>query len=72
MQHGRMVFHVAPRLKDVEMVGWQGELTYVGRSEAASPAEGAKHRHDAEQARILNSALRDAPPLLRKAKAAAR
>ena len=63
---------VLPRLKDVEMVGWRGEFTYVGRSEAASPAEGAKPRHDAEQARILNSALRDVPPLLRKQKAAAR
>ncbi len=63
---------VRPRLMDVEMVGWRGEFTYVGRSEAASPAEGAKHRHDAEQARILNSALRDAPPLPRKQKAAIR
>ena len=63
---------VRPRLMDAEMVGWRGEFTYVGRSEAASPAEGAKHRHDAEQARILNIALRDVPPLPRKQKAAIR
>ena len=63
---------VAPRLKDREMVGWKGELTYVGRSEAASPAEGAKRRHDVEQARILNSALRDIPALPKKPKLAMR
>ena len=63
---------VRPRLTDPEMVGWKGEFTYIGRSEAASPAEGEKRRHDAEQARILSSALRDVPPLPAKPKAAAR
>ena len=54
---------VAPRLKDPEMVGWRGELTYAGRAEAASPAEGSMSRHLSEQARILRTALSDVPQL---------
>ena len=54
---------VAPRLKDPEMVGWRGELTYAGRAEAASPAEGSMSRHLSEQARILRMALSDVPQL---------
>ncbi len=61
---------VAPRLQDRDMVGWRGELTYVGRAEAASPAEGSGARHAAEQARILRTALQNVPelkpPLTRK------
>jgi 2-oxoglutarate dehydrogenase E1 component len=58
---------VAPRLKDVEMVGWKGELTYCGRSEAASPAEGSSYRHFVEQERIIQRALHDVPELKIKA-----
>ena len=32
-------------------------LRYIGRPERASPAEGYKSSHDAEQARIVNDVL---------------
>jgi 2-oxoglutarate dehydrogenase E1 component len=51
--------YMAPRLR--ELVGWTGELLYVGRPEAASPAEGSKSLHAAEQERILTEALRAIP-----------
>ena len=52
---------VAPRLYDE--VGWEGDICYLGRAESASPAEGSKGQHEAEQARILKAALEGlAPP----------
>ena len=63
--------YVRPRLEDLDMVGWKGEHTYIGRSEAASPAEGAKHRHDTEQARLVESAFRNVPGMpIKRAKIA--
>jgi 2-oxoglutarate dehydrogenase E1 component len=53
--------YIAPRLRD--LVGWTGELIYAGRREAASPAEGSKLLHAAEQERILTEALREIPAL---------
>jgi 2-oxoglutarate dehydrogenase E1 component len=49
-----------PRLR--ELLG-ELPLTYVGRPERASPAEGYAHRHTAEQARIVRAALSGAPGL---------
>jgi len=49
---------VAPRLREIFE-----PLLYIGRAESASPAEGSKVRHDLEQARILSTALCEAPPL---------
>ena len=49
---------VATRLRDLF-----SSLRYVGRAEAASPAEGSKTRHDAEQSRIISDALCDPPEL---------
>ena len=46
---------VAPRIR--ELAGWQGELIYSGRPEAASTAEGSLIRHLAEQKRIIHNAL---------------
>jgi hypothetical protein len=40
---------------------WDGPIQYVGRPEAASPAEGSMVQHVAEQSRILAQAL-DHPP----------
>jgi 2-oxoglutarate dehydrogenase E1 component len=50
-----------PRLRELD--GWDGPVIYVGRREAASPAEGSMTQHLAEQQRILSDAL-GAPPAL--------
>ncbi len=52
---------IEPRIRD--LAGWTGSTTYVGRREAASPAEGSMTQHLAEQQRILADAL-DTPPAL--------
>jgi 2-oxoglutarate dehydrogenase E1 component len=52
---------VAPRLRD--LVDWHGELRYVGRAEAASPAEGSMAGHTVEQNHLLAAALQDAPEI---------
>jgi len=53
---------ISPRLNElIKAIDWQGTFYYVGRSEAASPAEGSKPRHDAEQTRILDAALASVP-----------
>ena len=49
--------YVAPRLEAA--LGMP--VAYVGRPERASPAEGYQHRHQAEQNRIVNAALSEAP-----------
>lgn len=43
---------------------WAGALLYRGRAAAASPAEGSKDWHVAEQARLLRSALEGIPPVM--------
>jgi 2-oxoglutarate dehydrogenase E1 component len=53
--------YIAPRIR--ELADWSGELTYVGRPESASPAEGSIRRHKIEQARILATALASPPNL---------
>jgi hypothetical protein len=40
-------------------------VTYIGRPERASPAEGAADLHAAEQKRIVTAALSDAPEIER-------
>ncbi|MCW3096260.1 MAG: 2-oxoglutarate dehydrogenase, subunit [Chthonomonadaceae bacterium] len=52
---------VAPRLRD--LADWHGELRYVGRAEAASPAEGSMAAHTLEQNHLLATALQDAPEI---------
>jgi 2-oxoglutarate dehydrogenase E1 component len=52
---------VEPRIR--ELADWSGPIIYVGRREAASPAEGSMTQHLAEQQRILSDAL-DTPPAL--------
>ncbi len=55
---------ISPRLNElIKEIDWQGTLYYIGRNEAASPAEGSKPRHDAEQNRILDAALVSVPPV---------
>ncbi|MGO8670713.1 MAG: 2-oxoglutarate dehydrogenase E1 component [Capsulimonadaceae bacterium] len=44
-----------------ELAGTRLELTYVGRPEGASPAEGSIRRHTVEQNRIITAALSDVP-----------
>ncbi len=39
------------------------EVMYVGRPEAASPAEGSGMRYEAEQARVLAAVIADVPAL---------
>ncbi len=51
----------APRLRD--QADWRGELRYVGRAEAASPAEGSMAAHTLEQNHLLAAALQDAPEI---------
>jgi 2-oxoglutarate dehydrogenase E1 component len=60
--------YIEPRLR--ELLQGQGQvdrierplpLRYAGRPERASPAEGSLDRHGAEQARIIQAALVDAP-----------
>jgi 2-oxoglutarate dehydrogenase E1 component len=48
---------VEPRLRAMGGAGWDGPILYVGRPEAASPAEGSMVQHVAEQFRILKQAL---------------
>jgi 2-oxoglutarate dehydrogenase E1 component len=50
---------VEPRLRALLPDGVT--LSYAGRPERASPAEGYAHRHNAEQNRIVNAALGGAP-----------
>ncbi len=50
---------VEPRLRDRDIVGWKGDLHYVGRPEAASPAEGFLARHTATQQKIITDVLGD-------------
>jgi 2-oxoglutarate dehydrogenase E1 component len=52
---------VAPRLR--EQADWRGELRYVGRAEAASPAEGSMAAHMVEQNHLLAAALQGAPEI---------
>jgi 2-oxoglutarate dehydrogenase E1 component len=47
--------YVQPRLR--ASIGTVTTLRYIGRPERASPAEGYKSAHDAEQARIVNEVL---------------
>ncbi len=47
--------YVQPRLR--ASIGTVTTLRYIGRPERASPAEGYKSAHDAEQARIVNDVL---------------
>ncbi len=54
--------YVAPRLRELlESRERPLPLRYVGRPERASPAEGSLDRHGIEQARIIQTALADAP-----------
>jgi len=64
---------VEPRLRDPDIVDWRNDLHYVGRPEAASPAEGFMARHNATQNKILTEVLGDLshlPKNRRKAAAA--
>jgi 2-oxoglutarate dehydrogenase E1 component len=47
--------YIQPRLR--ASIGTLTTLRYVGRPERASPAEGHKHAHDVEQARIVKDVL---------------
>ncbi len=47
---------IQPHIRDI-----YGEITYIGRAESASPAEGSKARHDVEQARILREVFTGVP-----------
>jgi 2-oxoglutarate dehydrogenase E1 component len=51
--------YIAPLIRN--LVGGSVELSYLGRSESASPAEGSHRQHVAEQARILAAGLLAAP-----------
>jgi 2-oxoglutarate dehydrogenase E1 component len=51
--------YVQPRLR--ASIGTLPMLRYIGRPERASPAEGHKHDHDAEQARIVREVLTPSP-----------
>jgi 2-oxoglutarate dehydrogenase E1 component len=51
--------YVQPRLR--ASIGTLTTLRYIGRPDRASPAEGYKSTHDAEQARIVRDALTYAP-----------
>lgn len=46
---------IEPRLREV--LGGEAKLSYVGRPERASPAEGYPGAHAVEQARIVAEAL---------------
>ena len=56
--------YVEPKLRELAPPG--ANLTYVGRPERASPAEGYPAAHAAEQSRIIREALDGTrrPPLL--------
>jgi len=60
--------YVQPRLR--ASIGTLTTLRYIGRPERASPAEGYKSIHDAEQARIVKDALTYAPSSKKRAGAA--
>jgi 2-oxoglutarate dehydrogenase E1 component len=47
--------YIAPRLR--ELVAPSIEISYAGRPESASPAEGSLAQHTVEQARIIATAL---------------
>jgi 2-oxoglutarate dehydrogenase E1 component len=51
--------YVQPRLR--ASIGTLPMLRYIGRPERASPAEGHKHDHDVEQARIVREVLTASP-----------
>jgi 2-oxoglutarate dehydrogenase E1 component len=51
--------YVQPRLR--ASIGTLPMLRYIGRPERASPAEGHKNDHDAEQARIVKEVLTPSP-----------
>ena len=51
--------YVQPRLR--ASIGTLPMLRYIGRPERASPAEGHKHDHDREQARIVGEVLTPSP-----------
>ena len=56
--------YAAPKLRALAGSAYQGgyvPLTYVGRPERASPAEGHKTDHDANQAKIVADELTPAP-----------
>jgi 2-oxoglutarate dehydrogenase E1 component len=59
--------YVQPRLR--ASIGTLTPLRYLGRPERASPAEGYKSWHDAEQSRIIREVLTYAPAAKRKASA---
>lgn len=57
--------YVAPRLRELlETRDRPLPLRYAGRPERASPAEGSLDRHGVEQARIVQTALADAPAVV--------
>jgi 2-oxoglutarate dehydrogenase E1 component len=62
--------YVQPRLR--ASIGTIPLLRYVGRPERASPAEGYKSAHDAEQSRIVQAALTYTPATPRKKAGVAR
>jgi 2-oxoglutarate dehydrogenase E1 component len=58
--------YIEPRLRELLQTPVNGKerplpVHYAGRPERASPAEGSLDRHGAEQARIIQSSLMDAP-----------
>ena len=58
--------YIEPRLRELlqgqrDRIERPLPLRYAGRPERASPAEGSLDRHGAEQARIIQAALVDAP-----------
>jgi 2-oxoglutarate dehydrogenase E1 component len=57
--------YVQPRLR--ASIGTLTTLRYIGRPERASPAEGYKATHDAEQARIVKDVLTYVPATRKKA-----
>src|SRR5690606_11990372 len=54
-----------PRL--AALIGGRATLTYIGRPEQASPAEGFANAHEREQRRIVEAALTAAPAPKRRA-----
>jgi 2-oxoglutarate dehydrogenase E1 component len=62
--------YVQPRLR--ASIGTLTTLRYIGRTERASPAEGYKSTHDAEQARIVSDALTYVPAPARRSAEAGR
>lgn len=52
--------YVEPKLREVAAAGVQ--VSYVGRPERASPAEGYPAAHAAEQGRIIREALEARDP----------